>query len=240
MASTTRILVLDNSPRRLGGRWFSKGLRRQPGIEVGVCHVLTGQRVESLAPYDGVIISGSPASATDDEPWIAHELGLIREATQRGIPLLGVCFGSQLLAYALYGDNSVRRAERPEFGWHNVERTTADPLFENVPQSFNTFQYHMEEVVIQPDMQVLARNDNSAVQAFRIGGSSLWGVQFHFEVTPQAGRDLLRRTRRVYERFGLTYAEVSRNVGQNTAAQPLFRNFVRIAELFRAEGGIMG
>ena len=240
MNPPVRILLLDNSPRRLAGRWFSRGFRDQAGVEVVISHMIGGRWVKSLDSFSGVIISGSPASATDEEPWIAHELNLIHEAVNRRLPLLGVCFGSQLLAFAFYGRDSIRRAERPEFGWHIVNRTRDDLLFENVPQSFNTFQYHMEEVVIQPGMEVLARNENSSIQAFRLGDMPVWGVQFHFEVTPQAGRDLLRRTQRVYQRFGLTYAEASRGASPNPTTQPILHNFIRTTRLFRGQGGSMG
>src|SRR5690606_17499247 len=75
---------------------------------------------------DLVVAMGAPWSVYDTDrigSWVGRELGLVREAHQRAIPYLGVCFGGQLLAAALGG--SVERAPRPELGWLMVESTTA-------------------------------------------------------------------------------------------------------------------
>lgn len=228
MDASIRVLILDNSPRRLGGRWFRKWFKDRLGCQASAYHIIGGSRVSSLDGVDALVISGSPASATDDDPWITHELALIEEADAREIPILGVCFGSQLLGRAYYGKAAVRNSAHPEFGWHRVEVVGTDALFRNVPEQFVSFQYHLEEVIPQPAMHVLARNDASAVQAFRVGEKPIWGLQFHLEVTPRAGRDLLRKTQDVYHPYGHSYEELVAHAQPNETSGRLFRNFVRI------------
>lgn len=227
-SDTPRVLVLDNSPRRLGTRWFRHWFDGVLGVPVSAYHVIAGSRVRSLDGFDLLVISGSPASATDEEDWIHHELELIEEADRREMPTLGVCFGSQLLGRAYYGKDAIRRSSDPEFGWHRVERVGVDPLFEGVPDEFITFQYHMEEVIPQPDMKRLACNQAVELQGFRCGSKPIWGLQFHLEVTPQAGRDLLRRTQKVYQPYGFSYDGLTQHVQRNIASERIFRNFVRI------------
>lgn len=199
------------------------------GSRVSVRNYRALQRLAGLNSFDALVVSGSPASATQDDPWILREVELVQEAEQRGLPVLGVCFGAQLLARAYYGQEAVRRSPAGgEFGWHTVCRTPEqDPFLEGLPHEFTSFQHHMDEVVPQPGMQVLAESAISAVQAFRVGSKPVWGAQFHFEVTPQAGRDVLRKTRRVYEPLGLAYEKLIADARPTEVAPRLFENFLR-------------
>jgi GMP synthase (glutamine-hydrolysing) len=222
-----RVLILDNSPRHLGGHWFGKWFRRL-GCKVSVRHFGKLGRPVDLDRFEAFVISGSPASATEDRPWILKELDLIKGADQRGMPVLGVCFGSQLLARAYYGKEAIQQSPQPEFGWHLVRRTPQeDLLFDDMPEQFTSFQYHTEAVLPQPDMQVLATSEPVGVQAYRVGSRPVWGTQFHLEVTPQAGRDLLRKTRAVYEPYGFRYEELIANARPSEAAPKLFENLLR-------------
>jgi GMP synthase-like glutamine amidotransferase len=175
-----------------------------------------------------MVISGSPASAVDDAPWILAELALIEQAEQRQMPVLGVCFGAQLLGRVYYGQTAVQRSRQVELGWYQVCRTGQDdPLFAGLPEQFSSFQFHLEEVLPQSGMRVLAYSAGVAVQAFRIGTEPVWGTQFHFEVTPQAGRDFLRKTRRVYEPHGFRYEAMIAGAQPTEVAPQLLCNFLK-------------
>jgi GMP synthase-like glutamine amidotransferase len=218
---------LDNSPRRLGTAWFGKWFK-QFGCKASAFHAWRGSLPSSLDRFDAVIVSGSPASATQDDPWVLSELKVIEQADHRGLPVMGVCFGSQLLARAFYGKSAVRLSSQAEFGWSNVTRERDDPLFRGVPRQFTSFQYHAEEVLPQPDMHVLASSPASAVQAFRVGRKPIWGIQFHLEVTPRAGRDLLRKTERVYAPYGLRFDDLAAEAQPCQATEKVFGNFLEM------------
>lgn len=137
---------------------------------------------EPLPEWDALAVFGGGMNVheADRLPWLAGEVELIREALERGTPVVGVCLGSQLLARAAGAE--VRRAGRPEIGWLEVERTdAADPLFAALPDRFTAYQWHSYAFDLPAGATELAR---SAVcpQAFRLGDA--WGVQFHPEVTP--------------------------------------------------------
>lgn len=222
-----RVLVLDSEPtRRLSRRWFGGWLGKRLGCQLSVPHVIGGTRVKSLDGFDVLIISGSPESARQEDDWVHHELDLIEEADKRGLPMLGVCFGAQLLGRAYWGKEVILVRDTPEIGWHPIECLTDDALLKDVPRRFVTFQWHEEEVIAQEGMTVLAKNDSTYVQAFRVGEKPIWGVQFHPEITPRAGRDLLRRERSAYEGDGLRYEELAAQAQPNLAAEQLFRNFI--------------
>ncbi len=127
------------------------------------------------ATLDLIVIMGSDKSAYDDTiPWLAAELTYLRAAVQVGTPILGICFGGQLLARALGG--TVRRAERHELGWLAV--TTAD---QNAIPTGPWMESHWDTFTVPPGARRLAWTQD-AEQAFRFGQHL--GVQFHPEITP--------------------------------------------------------
>jgi GMP synthase (glutamine-hydrolysing) len=139
----------------------------------------------ALDGFDAAMIFGADAQVDqeDTRPWLRPEKQLVRDLLEHGTPLLGVCFGSQLLAEAAGAE--VRHSARPEIGWHEVEPTAdgrADPLLGFLPARFESLQYHHYEWLLPPGAVALA---SSAVclQAFRLPGRPVWGVQFHPEVT---------------------------------------------------------
>ena len=115
--------------------------------------------------------------------WLPAEKELIRGLLERGIPLLGVCLGSQLLAEA--AGARPRRLAAAEIGWRRVEVTEegrADPVIGPLAPSFEVFEWHSYEAPLPPGAVALARNA-ACLQAFRVDGRPAWGVQFHAEVT---------------------------------------------------------
>ena len=139
----------------------------------------------ALDDFDAAILFGAEAQVDQEDayPWLRPEKQLVRELLERGTPLLGVCFGSQLLAEAAGAE--VRQSARPEIGWHQVELTAdgrTDPLLGFLPARFESLQYHHYEWLQPPGALALA---HSAVclQAFRLRDRPVWGLQFHPEVT---------------------------------------------------------
>jgi GMP synthase (glutamine-hydrolysing) len=135
--------------------------------------------------YDAVLSFGGAMHADheDRHAWLRPEKQLLAELLERGLPLLGVCLGSQLLAEAAGG--SAQRASEPEIGWHRVELTpegTGDPLLAPLAPAFDAFEWHSYEARLPAGAVVLARTP-VCTQAYRIGERA-WGIQFHAEVTP--------------------------------------------------------
>lgn len=226
MKAAPHILILDNSPRRLGAYWFGKWFK-QFGCKVSAYDFWRKPRRVKLDKFDALVVSGSPASAAEDTPLVLSQVELVRQADQQGMSVLGVCFGSQLLGRTYYGREAIRSCAQPEIGWYPVSRSgTDDLLFQDVPPAFTSFQYHLEEVLPSPDMRVLAASEQIQVQAFRVGERPIWGTQFHFEVTPRAGRDLLRKTRRFYEPLGFDYEAMIARVQSSPVPKQLFHNFL--------------
>ncbi|WP_281194761.1 type 1 glutamine amidotransferase [Halorubrum sp. F4] len=135
--------------------------------------------------FDGVVITGSRSSVYWDEPWIPKLVDYVAEAADDGVPILGVCYGHQVLAEALGG--RVAGMDGFEIGYNTV-RHRGDDLFEDVPESFTVFTTHGDAVVdLPPGATLLAENEHG-VHAFREG--HCWGVQFHPEYDVETARDV--------------------------------------------------
>jgi GMP synthase-like glutamine amidotransferase len=145
------------------------------GFDVDVVLVADDTSMVGLDGVDVIAVLGSRWSVYDDDSvggWIDVELDTIRRADERGIAVLGICFGAQALCLALGG--SVSPAGRTELGWVELEGAPNEGL----PQG-PWFEFHSDMCVLPPTARVLASND-VCVQAFRIGRHL--GVQFHPEI----------------------------------------------------------
>jgi GMP synthase-like glutamine amidotransferase len=134
--------------------------------------------------YDAVISLGGAAHPDQEagHPWLRAEKALLRELLDRGMPLLGVCLGAQLLAEAAGG--RALALPRPEVGWIRVRVTPAgarDPLLGPLTPGFDALEWHSYASGLPPGAVALAHGP-SCLQAFRAGAAA-WGIQFHAEVT---------------------------------------------------------
>lgn len=137
--------------------------------------------------YTHLILTGSEASILEREDWVEEEAAVVREAVRKGASVLGSCWGHQLLAFALAGPSHVRRCARPEIGWIPVRVVRGNDLL-GLPGEFFTFSVHYDEVRDLPgSFEVLASSDPCPVQAFRVGGKPVWGLQCHPEVDIATG-----------------------------------------------------
>lgn len=130
------------------------------------------------ADFDMIIPMGAPWSVYDHEAigtWVPTELKMLREAHDHHVPVLGICFGGQMLAAAHGG--SVSRSPAPEIGWADIDSDD-----EALVPSGSWFQWHYDQWQLPQDAQEVARNAKSS-QAFSLGRNL--AVQFHPEMTSE-------------------------------------------------------
>ena len=187
MSRPPRALVIAHEP--MGTSGLIGGRLAQRGYDVHT-HVVTSDldRPNEAAPfpdaagYDVLVPMGSIRSLTNTaeiDNWIFDELEMVRAAHHRGMPVLGVCFGGQLLAAALGG--SVEQAPVTEIGWYKIHEPDGSANGARNPLGTGPwFQWHHDRFIPPPQAEVLAVNEN-AVQLFRLGRCI--GTQFHPEVT---------------------------------------------------------
>jgi GMP synthase-like glutamine amidotransferase len=194
----------------------------------------------SVEDVDALMIFGGSMHVDQDDEhrWMDPEKRFLRDALERGTPILGVCLGSQLLAEAA-GARPYRMPE-PEIGWYEIEITEAgvsDPVIGPLGPSAELFEWHHYAAPLPPGAVELARTP-ACVQAFRVDGKPAWGLQFHAEVTKEnlfswlAGWDEAEAAQTSFDPDEIRAASEGRIEGQNEAGRRLAERF--LAEAARA------
>ena len=139
--------------------------------------------LDNLEQYSGIISMGAHAGVLEEDKhaWMSHERKIMKWALDTETPLLGLCFGSQLLASAAGG--RIYKAETGEFAWtkvHMLPEAANDPVIGTLGETVDAFQFHYDNIEL-PKNAVLLGESNGTIEAFRVG-SSAWATQFHPEV----------------------------------------------------------
>jgi GMP synthase-like glutamine amidotransferase len=154
------------------------------GSTVRVWNAVEETARPSIDEVAGVVLFGSTHNVEDaDEHAFIKELReLTRDALARGTPFLGVCFGAQILAWAL--DAEVGKAPVREVGFEPIHPTPAggrDALVSHYEDGDMAFQWHMDTFELPPGAELLVTGDGVRNQAYRLNDRT-WGVQYHFEI----------------------------------------------------------
>jgi len=174
---------------------------------------------DSVHDADGWLITGSRHGAYEDLPFVAPLEAFIRKAYAAGVPLVGICFGHQIIAQALGG-----RVEKVSRGWAVGPQTYQ---LDDTTLTLNA--WHQDQVTKAPDgAEVIARNDFCPIAGLRYGDRA-WSVQPHPEFDDDFLRGLIetRGPGLVPDR---QLAEAAQRLGTPTDAPDIAR---RIAEFFR-------
>ncbi len=181
----SRILVLDF------GAQYSQLMARRVREGHVYCELhpadLDIASIRAFAP-SGIILSGGPSSVLDaDAPDFDSRI------LDLGVPILGICYGLQLLVHLLGG--RVEAAEDREYGRAALKIERDDPLFEGLARDANQIVWmsHGDRVLsLAAGMSVIASSGGSPFAAVRLDDAPIWGVQFHPEVVHTvAGREIL-------------------------------------------------
>ena len=172
-----RVALLDASH---GAAHTPRNFRREVNADLVEFDVTEGDRPTTFE-FDAIVVSGSRASVYWDREWIPPLVDYVADAYDRDVPILGVCYGHQVLAAALGG--RVESMGEYELGYRTITRTADDELLAGIADDFVAFTTHSDAVTELPEgAELLAENDYG-VHAFRCGHA--WGVQFH----PEYDRD---------------------------------------------------
>ncbi|MEO7430737.1 MAG: glutamine amidotransferase [Dokdonella sp.] len=177
--------------------WFRVGMgldRSQVEVvRADAGHVLP----RTAGDHAGVIVTGSPSMVSERLAWSENTAAWLRSMVDQDVPILGVCYGHQLLAHALGGRVDFHPGGR-EIGTVRIERLAAageDALLGSSPDVFKAHASHQQSVLELPsDAVVLARSSHDPHHAVRYA-PNVWGLQFHPEFSAGIMRDYLQRRR---------------------------------------------
>jgi GMP synthase (glutamine-hydrolysing) len=239
-SSKPTVLLLDlyewsdaypaSNPLRSARGWFARHLPVDDQIELRTAGV-KDDMLAAAQDAQAVIISGSPRDAWVDDPVNDQVISVIGHCRANGVPLLGVCYGHQILGKVLKADVG-RHPAGYELGNVEVELTEAGaacPLFEGLPRKLSVIESHQDAVLELPEgARLLASGRHTAVQAFEFGGNLL-AVQFHPEMSPEVLRFVWGEPRRALWRPKLGFDLDERLAGLRPTPEvtQVFGNFIK-------------
>jgi len=210
--------------------WFRRGLGVRPE-RVETVRVDAHQRLPAPRGWVAAVITGSGAMVSERLDWSERTADWLRDAAAFGLPMLGVCYGHQLLAHAFGGQVDYNPRGR-EIGTIEIECLPAaqhDALLRDAPPRFRAQATHLQSVLrAPPGAVVLARSALDDSHAIRFA-PRVWGVQFHPEFNVAHIRGYLRARHDAIRAEGLDAHGLRRAVGAAPEARRLLRRFVRLA-----------
>lgn len=178
----------------------------------------------------GAIITGSHAMVSEQAPWSERLIPWLQQLHAAGVPLLGICYGHQLLAHA-FGGQVGYHPQGIEIGTRPVELLAAasnDPLFHSLPARFPAQLVHRQTVLTLPDEAIcLARNEHEPHQAFRLG-ETCWGVQFHPEFTEPVMHSYIEQLAAELQNEGLHCKQLQAAITATPASSSLLLHFAEL------------
>jgi GMP synthase (glutamine-hydrolysing) len=162
--------------------WIATGLG-EIAWPVQVVDVQQGEVLPDPSQVAAIVVTGSASMVSERAAWVERSAAWLREALAAQLPLLGICFGHQLLAYALGGEVGYN-PRGVEVGTATIRlfaEAQHDPLFRGMPPTFPAQVSHRQSVLRLPEgARLLGESDKEPHQAFA-WGSHAWGIQFHPE-----------------------------------------------------------
>lgn len=212
--------------------WFYKGLGFEEGNNesgFSVVNAVEGEEYPDINEIAGVVIGGSPHMVSSDNyPWMQDLEEYIKLAAYKGVPILGVCFGHQMVAKAFGG--KVEKTEQREFGTVQVDLTeegARDALFTDLPRHNLSVQMSHSDSVTDIDAnitRVLSVNEHNRNQALAIG-ENIRTVQFHPELEKDILEAVAHLRREGMEEEGLDVDKILENLKGNEESNPILKNF---------------
>ena len=226
-------LYLNNWDREQPVTRFDDALAKS-GLCVQTYRVVQGELPDATAMANarGAFVSASVAGAYDGDTWI-DELGqVLRQLAAKQTPMLGLCFGAQVLAWALVGKDQVFKRTDRETGYADIRLTDAgkqDPLTRDFEPVMRTFMWHGDEVrADHPDIVVLADNDVCGNHLWRWRHGPVWGIQPHPEMNQDQICAFLHKNRDWFAAEGKDVEPILAALEPNEQLAPIFDRFLTL------------
>ena len=153
-------------------------------------------------------------------------------ASKKDIPMLGICFGQQILASALCGREQVFRREKCEVGYKWLKTTNHilnDDISSHLGESVFMFVWHNDEVSPDhPDLRIIAYSDDCPNHIFRYKDKPIWGIQGHPEITLEESKNWFKENHEDLEKDGARINDLLRDVNEAIPAKMMIERFAKL------------
>lgn len=198
--------------------------------KIKTIHILKNQKLPNLQSAAGFIITGSHEMVSEELDWSLELEKYIKKIASKNIPLLGICYGHQLIAKALGGISDYNKKGK-EIGRVKIKRSKNgfnDPLLKNFPEHFFAFETHYQSVVkLSQNAIILASNAKDKHQAVRFQ-KTIWGVQFHPEFDVEIMKEYIINQAESIKKLGLNFDKLLQDVKESDISNRVLKNFIDI------------
>jgi len=205
------------------------------GVNVEIVPVAENAAILPELPKKPLILSGGMTEVTADIDWIrklktyiARIIKKNQESSENRQPILGICFGAQIIAEC-YRKNSVRFLEDPEFGSSRIVlEVTNHPIFKGFNSEFDAYSFHYNQIWSK-DLRILSKHRHMGhefLQAFEVPGATAFGFQFHPEFTQAQMVKLFETYRSLILKFGFDLQPIINDLQNIEGNHFLLRNFI--------------
>ena len=219
-----KILVVDNSVMgRKQYEWLGDLIPNyRESIDVWITY--NCEPPKTIDQYDRLILLGSEASTLDEHDWLKPEMDIIQNSIEHGIPLLGICFGHQIIVHTVLGREYIRRRSNPELGWPEIRILKRNKLFRCISSRFFSYSFHFDEVIKSSTLEILANSDKCNIQAYKLKNKDVWGIQFHPEINLETGAQILREAASIFGWNNIE--EIIKKANDSNIGSQLLLNFL--------------
>ena len=207
--------------------WFRTGL----GVSsIKTVAVYEQEALPDFSELSGIVVSGSASMVSDKQDWSEKTARWLKQAVDAGVPVLGVCYGHQLLAHALGGEVGLNPNGR-QIGTVNAHMLTDaadDPLLGDLPTDYPVQTSHSESVLrLPPNATRLATSELDENFAIRFADKA-WGIQYHPEFSAPVMREYLTRRADAIRSEGLDPDDLKSKVTDSKTSVSVLRKFATL------------
>ena len=226
------VLILDYSLDQFETPIIKSFINKNFDAEVTALHITT----EASFPNDliekaftHVVHTGSTLSITEISPFTKKAVSYIQNLVKKGTWQFGICYGHQLMGFALVGAHAVRETPKGlEAGWGEVEFTALGQNILNLNPIERIWQHHFDEVIELPEgSQMIATNNHSKIQAYINYEKRLLGTQFHPEINLRQGNNYFLHDRKLLEDNGFDVEAIVKQLPTCDAPKVFFEFFLK-------------
>ncbi len=176
--------------------------------------------------FSHLIISGSAASAKDNNSWDSDLTLIINNFFHADKAILGICYGHQFLASWFHGKSCIYRMEKPEYCWNKVELYKT-PLFSGVTSDIFC-HIHNDSVSILPDNCSLIAKNNRGIQGFQYNGKKVFGIQFHPDYNYEEAKKVYKRVALTNSIVRAEWSKTAPGINTDRDGAKILTNFVNM------------
>ena len=198
--------------------------------ETEIVSVFQGHALRAPGHYRAVLITGSPTMVTDQVAWSEQTAQWLREAAAQGLPMFGVCYGHQLLSYALGGKvgNNPNGKVAGTMAVTKHRAAANDALLQEVPDSFAAHMLHTQVVLEPPPgAVVLGSSPKDPYHMLKLA-PKIYSTQFHPEFSTDFVKAHLTYYTDTYRQNGIDAVKLCQCVQETPQSIELLRRFLRL------------